>query len=153
LKENANDVFISSGVLIFQGCDENLYNFQATRIGTCYRILLKLKIDQSATFEDVCHRTCVRLSKFPNKLNNPLRSSEKVPDITVLEIEQFHVIKKFQGKKCGSKLIALIFIWAKFLFPSIQNCVVISPSSKGIPFYHALGAKKMITSSNLEFNL
>ena len=106
---------------MFQRNDENLFNFQATRNGTCYRILLKLKMDKSATFEDVCYNTCVRLSKFPNPLNDSLRSSNKVSDITVLEIEQFHVIKKFQGKKCGSKLIALIFIWAKFLFPSIKK--------------------------------
>lgn len=114
------------------------------------RIFVKLQFD--SVFEDVVQNTSVRLSKVPNSRKRALRSSSSAfSNSTILHIDQFHVISKFQRQGCGAKVMGLIFFWAKFYFPTIEKCVVISPSSVGVPFYVALGASSQASSRNLEF--
>jgi len=127
--------------------------FSSTRSGVNVRFTLKLLHNGDSKFaEDIINNTSVRLSTIPNPLKRR-RSSDCFDDIRILLLDQFHVLSKFQGQGYGTMLIAIIITWLSKTYPDIKKIVVISPSSAGRPFYLALGAKKLSSSPNFEFEI
>ena len=119
-----------------------------------FRIGLQLKSDESSKFETVNNNTSVRLYQITNP-NHRFRSSPNADDNGTYNyhIDQLHISKKFQRQGCGSKLMALILFWMRITRPDVQKCLVISPSSIGIPFYFSVGASHDLSSSNLVIKL
>jgi hypothetical protein len=127
--------------------------FSSTRTGVNIRFTLKLLHNRDSKFaEDVINNTSVRLSTIPNPLKKR-RSTDSFADIRILLLDQFHVLSKFQGQGYGTMLIAIINTWLSKTHPDIKKIIVISPSSAGRPFYLALGAKKLTSSPNFEFEI
>jgi GNAT superfamily N-acetyltransferase len=115
-----------------------------------YRFELKLKSKKKPVYETVNYHTGVRLREIPNP-NNRSRSNKTHANLKILYLDQLHVLKEFQRQRCGTKLMSLILIWAKYINLNVSKCVVVSPSSIGKPFYEALGAIQDISSRNLVF--
>lgn len=145
--------FHFSGVIHIQGKESSVFIFELHKSNNCFRIQFQMKPDEESPFEDVNGNTSVRFKTIPNPLNNGLRSRKVHQDVTLLHLDQLHILKKFQRKQCGTKLLALLFIWVKYTFSDVKKCIVVSPSSIGKPFYLALGATQQISSSNLMFLL
>ena len=131
-----------------KGCSK--YILTTIQTSNIYRLYVKLQFESSSLFNDVLQNTSVRTYKVPFS-NKRCRRSEK-QELTYLHIDQFHVLPQYQRKGCGSKVMGIIFMWLKVCHPLIKKCIVISPSSIGIPFYNAVGAKRQNSGHNLEFN-
>jgi len=152
--------YVSNGEIfsVFTGVvgisEKGISKYILTTISSLNFVRIFVKLQFQSSFEDVVQNTSVRLSKVPNSAKRALRSNtSEFSHSTVLHIDQFHVINKFQRQGCGAKVLGLIFVWAKTIYPTIDKCVVISPSSVGIPFYVALGASCQASSRNLEFRI
>lgn len=153
--------FVDGGdyVSIFDGCigitnrDVSRFIFRTRKTKCFYRIFVQMKFQGSEVFEDVIQNTSVRFSTVKSSVNRVRRSNKMQNNSTILQIDQFHVLNKFQRQGIGARVLSLLFLWTKLNFPFIKKCVVISPSSIGKPFYIALGATQEIASSNLEFDL
>ena len=124
--------------------------FSALRSGCNIRLSLRCQMKEN--FEEIVHNTSLRLT-FVSSPKNKTRGNKIESDISVICLDQLHVIKKFQGQGYGTKLIAIIIAWLSFDFTDIIRLVVISPSSIGKPFYLSLGATKENSSHNLVFNI
>jgi len=140
------------GVIGVSEREVSIFKLTLTNNSNIFRIELQLKLDSSDTFEVVNHNSSVRLVQVPNPSNKGRRLNKLHQDSNVIHIDQLHILRKFQRLGYGAKLMALIFIWIRKYFDGVQKCIVISPSSVGIPFYLSLGAKQQLSSSNLEFS-
>ena len=141
------------GVIGVSGKGVSIFSLTITNVANIFRIELQLKLDSSESYEIVNHNSSVRLVQVPNPLNRGRRFNKLHDDSNVIHIDQLHILRKFQRLGYGAKLMALIFVWIRKYFVGVQKCVVISPSSIGIPFYLSMGAKQQSSSSNLEFYL
>lgn len=141
--------FIFFGSVVVNEKESTGFKLTIEKAKSCYRIKFQVECESN---QEVNGNTSVRLINIPNPGSSGPRSRKTLPDIYVLHLDQLHILKKFQRKEYGTKLMALILTWAKHSFPEIKKCIVISPSSIGKPFYISLGAKQQISSSNVEFS-
>lgn len=152
--ESVGDICkVYNGKVEISGKGNSSFIFTTTQSSQFTRITLKLKSDGDETFEDVIHNTSVRFSSIPYSNGRCRRSNRDECQMKILRIDQFHVLNKFQRKGCGSKTLGVLFLWLKVCHPMITTCIVISPTSIGVPFYLALGALRQSCSGNLEFKI
>jgi hypothetical protein len=152
--QDEEHVSIYSGVVGIFPKGVSFFIFTVKENTSFFRIGLQLKSDESSKFETVNHNTSGRLYRIPNP-NHRFRSSTNSDDDENynFHIDQLHISKKFQRQGCGSKLMALILFWMRITRPDVRKCLVISPSSIGIPFYLSDGASHDLSSSNLVIKL
>jgi hypothetical protein len=152
--QDEEDVSIYSGVIGIIHKGVSFFVLKVTKCSSFFRIDLQLKTDESCNYETVNHNTSVRLSQIPNPVNR-LRCSTSSDDTYDynFHLDQLHILKKFQRKGCGTKLMALILFWMRMEFPRVHKCFVISPSAIGSPFYLSVGALNDLSSRNLVFKL
>lgn len=141
------------GVIGVSGKGVSIFTLTMENVSNIFRFELQLKLESSDTFEIVTHNSSLRLVKVPNPSNKRRRLNKMHEDSHIIHIDQLHILRKYQRHGYGAKLMAIIFLWIRKYFDDIKKCVVISPSSNGIPFYLSLGAKQQSSSSNLEFSL
>jgi hypothetical protein len=146
---------IYTGIVNISGKEVSLFQFTTIQSSSIFRLSVKFRSECSTDcpFEDAIQNTSVRVSNIKFSKKRSSRSNKGNYDHSILNVDQFHVLSKFQRKGYGAKVMALIFVWTKLTQPLIRKCVVIAPSSIGIPFYMALGAKRQKTSLNLEFDI
>lgn len=146
-----NKVF--TGNINISGKEKSNFVLSTMQTSKFIRIFVKLKNHSDPKFEDILHNTSVRFLEIPASIERSRRSKKNDCISTVLRIDQFHVLSKFQRQGCGSKVMGIIFVWIKAFFPMIRKCFVVSPSLTGMPFYLKLGASRQRCSRNLEFEL
>jgi GNAT superfamily N-acetyltransferase len=145
---------VNDDVSFFATCDDSngSSDFYFSAFQTGCNIRLNLQCEISSNMKDIIFNTSLRLPKHANPKKRTRKRKSLIYE-PIVYLDQLHVIKEFQGKGFGTKLIAILITWLSFEFPNIRSLIVVSPSNKGKPFYLKLGAQKQITSQNLVFDI